>query len=589
MERSYSRKSRYLIVLIFCIACMVIFNRSCVFFTDEMNTHKLVVIVFNVAMIGFVPIVCAFVKPFTKLTDYLMYRFAAFMYAIKMNKKKIGIYALSVIVAYVVSLFAEYCVICKVLGTSANASRQALIFAVLLLGITVYAFRKQAGERPECFFVIVALILGGMLIWVSPATLGVMVDDETHYARTVTEANYLDGTILVAEQKLRDEFAYPIFDRLAYDRESRQEYYTELNEVYASKQVAYPAIMTLKIWVPCYIPGALGMTFAKGLGLSFVHITMMGKFFNLLLYVILFYFAIKKIRYGKILLATIGLLPTNIYMAANYSYDPWLIGFVALSYAYFFYEIQTPDEPLSVKNVVLMAVFLLIGCLPKAVYCVLALPFLFMPKKKFQSGKQRFWYYAPVLLAGLALLGSFLIPALLHGVGGGDSRGGAEVNAKLQLAYILDNPMQYLRVLVNFLKDYLSVSTTPSYLQMYFYFGNGRFVGTTIVILIAVAVMDHKGENCTKPMIRISGVVASFGAAVMCATAMYISFTPVGAEHIAGCQGRYLLPMVFPFLMSIAPGKVKHEINPNVFAIVPLMGLSFTFLYNIYKLCVVFY
>lgn len=84
---------------------------------------------------------------------------------------------------------------------------------------------------------------------------------------------------------------------------------------------------------------------------------MMGKFFNLLCYVLLIYFAIRRIRYGKVLLAAFGLLPTNLYMAANYSYDPWVIGWIVLAFAYYFEEIQNPDRPLQWKNVICMVGF----------------------------------------------------------------------------------------------------------------------------------------------------------------------------------------------------------------------------------------
>ena len=588
MERTYSKKSRYIIVLVFCIACMVILNQSFVFFADG-NMHEKIVMVLNVLCLVLIPVAFAFVKPFTRLTDYLMYRFACFADAVKRHRKKIGIYGLAVVVAYLLSLFAEYCVVSRVLKTPANASRQIMIFAIFLLCVVIYAFRERAGKRPELFFVATALVLGGMLILVSPATLGVMVDDETHYARMLAEANFLDGTRLSAEHRLTIEYQKTMFEKFAYDRESRAAYYDDINRVYESKEVAMTNVYFHGIWSPCYIPSAIGTVLGQGLGISFVHVFMLGKFFNLLFYVMLFYFAIKKIRYGKVLLATIGLLPTNIFMASNYSYDPWLIGFVALSYAYFFYEVQTPEQKLSTKNVVLMLVFLLLGCLPKAVYCVLGLPFLFMPKQKFASKKQRLWYYMPVLVAGLALAGTFLIPALLHGVGTGDVRGGEGINATEQLANILHNPADYMRVLLHFLKSYLSVDNAENYLQTFFYFGTGTFTGVAIVVLWVVAVLDRSGDACMTPAVRISGVVASLAAVAACATVMYIVYTPVGSEEIFGCQGRYILPAVFPFLMSVVPDRVRNEINPNVFVIVPLTLLSGTFMYNIYNLCISLY
>lgn len=37
------------------------------------------------------------------------------------------------------------------------------------------------------------------------------------------------------------------------------------------------------------------------------------------------YYAIKRLRYGKILMSVIALLPTSMVLASSYSYDWWVI------------------------------------------------------------------------------------------------------------------------------------------------------------------------------------------------------------------------------------------------------------------------
>lgn len=589
MEQSYSKKCRYSVLLIICIAWMVIFNRSLVFVSSEMSTHKLIVIALNVFVIVVFPALMTFLPVLSSITDRFLRWLTGILRAIKRNWKHLLIYLGAAIIAWGLSWLFEYAIICHILQEAANDSRRVLIFAILLLGITIYAFRRRAGRKPEQFFAVVAFILGVMLIRVSPATLGVMVDDETHYARVLAEANLFDGSRLDVENKLLAEFTESVFNKLAYDRESRDAYYAELNAMYEQKNVVSPNVRLHGIWSLSYVPSAIGMIVGQGLSLSYVHVVMCGKLFNLLFYIAIFYWAIRKISYGKVLVATIGMIPTCIYMASNYSYDPWLIGFTVLSYAYFFYEIQNPEKKLETKSVVCMLLFLLLGCMPKAVYCVLGLPFLFMPKDKFKDKKQRLWYYMPVIVAGVALVGTFLVPALMHGVGEGDLRGGDGINANAQLSYILSHPVQYMKVLKNFLMNYLSVNMTQSYLQNYFYFGNGKFVGLTSSILLIVAFLDKRNEKGMTLPIRISGVAASLLAAVTCATVMYIVFTPVASEQIFGCQGRYLLPAVFPFLMSISPDKIENRINPHAFVMVPLLLLATTFMYNVYTMCIALY
>ena len=54
---------------------------------------------------------------------------------------------------------------------------------------------------------------------------------------------------------------------------------------------------------------------------------------------------------------------------------------------------------------------------------------------------------------------------------------------------------------------------------------------------------------------------------VLVATALYISFTAVGADYIAGCQPRYLLPLLFPMAYFIGVDGVTTKINKNAMAV----------------------
>ncbi len=60
----------------------------------------------------------------------------------------------------------------------------------------------------------------------------------------------------------------------------------------------------------------------------------------LLTYALTVYFAIRKLKSGKMIMSVIALFPTNIVLASNYSYDPWVTGFSLLGTAYFVSEMQ---------------------------------------------------------------------------------------------------------------------------------------------------------------------------------------------------------------------------------------------------------
>ena len=65
------------------------------------------------------------------------------------------------------------------------------------------------------------------------------------------------------------------------------------------------------------IPAAAGIIMGRALGLSFFHTFMLSKMVILFTYVLVMYFAIKKLKNGKILLAVIGLSSTTMFMAST--------------------------------------------------------------------------------------------------------------------------------------------------------------------------------------------------------------------------------------------------------------------------------
>ncbi len=166
-----------------------------------------------------------------------------------------------------------------------------------------------------------------------------------------------------------------------------------LKKLYKEKLVDAHQFSYYDVWSVAYVLSAIGILLGRGIGLSYAGVFNLGRFCNLLMYTILIALAIKRVQYGKVLISTIGLIPTTIFMASCYSYDPWVIGFTILGFSYFFAELQN-DEFLEIKNMIIMIGTLTLGCVPKAIY----FPLLFLPKKKIKDSKQRKWYYTLVIL-----------------------------------------------------------------------------------------------------------------------------------------------------------------------------------------------
>ena len=70
-------------------------------------------------------------------------------------------------------------------------------------------------------------------------------------------------------------------------------------------------------------------------------------------------------------------------------------------------------------------------------------------------------------------------------------------------------------------------------------------------------------------------------------TAMYISFTPVGAASINGVQGRYFVPILLPLLLALQTTHIENHIPRAVYhRIVVGVPMLLTYSVILYKVFV---
>lgn len=506
----------------------------------------------------------------------------------KDNGKRILIYCLiygiAILLSYLITLILSQ----FHYKQAFNLYRFFFSLTLVYLTLTIFLLRKIAAVKPEILCLAVILILGVFLIKVSPAIVGVSWDDEIHYERTLNLTNYPSGVMYKADIKMIDEQYNNLKSHLGYDRVSKEKYSKELNEMYERREVETYSFEQYGFWSVAYIPSAIGIILGRGLGLSFTGIFMLGKFFNLLAYALLIYYAVKKIKYGKILIMVIGLIPTNVFMAASYSYDPWIIGFIILGYAYFFSYLQEENSMVGDKEILIPIILITAGCLPKAIYFPLLFPVMLIPRKKLIDKMPRKRVIMYVLTAMIFLVITFLLPMLL-GIEMSDLRGGTDVNSTEQIKFILKNPIFYAQVLYGFYKSYLAITNIGYGFQHYAYMGYGMLWGIVTLIVVVVAFLDRDDKKSVSIWIKLAGIIAGIGAIILATTALYISFTGVGATTVAGMHDRYVFPTIFPILYLLGIDGGKHGINKSAFACVPVYIIALTFLYNVNMLCVTLY
>lgn len=478
------------------------------------------------------------------------------------------------------------------------------LFFCAVIGCVAYfvAFARRSKDRPERFFLIVALFLGSFLVLTFPAETNISWDDQIHYKRSLALSYVMDSEYSDADATLLDplrddgDLGRPYVGDLwveqgdVWSESEVDAYHDQLNLVYESGGyyplegfTTAPAGETIVSYSTLgYIPSAFGLWLGRLLHLPFDSIVTLGRWMSLLSYCLISFVAIKVIPVKKVLLCAIALLPTNLFLAANFSYDPWLVSFLFLAIALVVKALCSPEVPLSNRAWIgtLLVFFVALG--PKAVYFPLIGLLLLYPKTKFSSARRRKLFVASVIALGIIVVASFLLPFIASSGGGaGDLRGGSGVNSSEQTRFILSNPLGYAEVLFSFLaNNYLTLFGSNEYTITFSYLGNLQsslpwISGLPVVLLLIIALTDS--DSVSRKVARVPYAIwmAFLFVVSVCliATSLYISFTPVGYGTVNGCQPRYLLPLLFPLFVFCFNPRMKNEMNRVTYN---LIALSFS-------------
>lgn len=585
MQKRFNKKNYLFILCINIILSFLFYNAH--YWTSKtpvyIKCRTYVVLVF---MIGIIPLIAGFFSKSETYFDKLIYKIKFYYIQCKINKKK----AIKVLVAYVLCIILAY-PLSKVFIRLVNIILPQFGYNIIvwfcfivanMVCITCWIFRKKAYDKIHILFAIVALIEGGFFCVTVPAEVGISWDDEIHYQHVADMVNYFDGQGYTAESLLIDRYQKVAIAHYGYKYEERISLNNELNDSFSNKEIGKHT-ETYSISNIAYIPYCVGVIVGRGLDLSYTSTFILGKIFNMLFYITLCSIAIKKIASGKILLMMVALFPTTMYMAGSYSYDPWITAFSLLGFSLFF-NILHDEEKVEFDIIIKMLLCFIIGFIIKPVYFPSLFFLLFIPKNRFTSQKAHKIYIGLVFLTAFLLAFAIVAPIIFsgNGMGTGDTRGGSEVNSNEQLKFILDDPVRYIDILFRFFKGYLSPLNSGHYIQNYAYMSywyQAPFMKINLLVVILVVLLDSINGRNSSMLVRSTGFFGQLCTVILIASALYISYTPVGLDTVNGCQFRYLTPLFFPFTYLLNINNQKQLINKNVLTLIVAFFFAATFVF----------
>ena len=255
-------------------------------------------------------------------------------------------------------------------------------------------------------------------------------------------------------------------------------------------------------------------------------------------------------------------------------------------------------------DIILMFAFMMAGCMVKAVYAPVILMALAVPAEHFSSKKTYRIYIAAAIAAFAAMMAMFILPTVFAPSASGDARGAETVSEVSQVGFILGDPLRYAFILIRQMLRWIPqcfIGPDCSTFMGHIVNGSTGFRGywqLVFILLITALAADtwlsapafkygkgteHKArsgngrmqdtgsegagyargasvraeavqEPVRRQLLRRLWIFLMIGAAsVLIWTSMYVAFTEPGAEEIAGVQGRYFIPLMFPLYMLFSP------------------------------------
>ena len=446
------------------------------------------------------------------------------------------------------------------------------VLAVSLCFSGILIFGRTLIRKPEYGVLLILLTIGVTMAVCLPKNK-VGNDEETHLQAVMDMAG-IPGELHISDTILNSLMVTEYNDP-DYQPGTREE--MELFDSWLSGTGDYkagentPDFYTMPGRMPAYAFMALFVKLAKGLSLSWSGVFLAGRLGNLLLYTGLMFLAVRRTPVGKYLLLLIALFPENVFLACTYSYDPFITGCLSLGTAAFLRELFRRKGTADWKNVCLMLLAFFLGCLPKAVYAPLLLMALLLPAAGFRRKGGSLLYRLAVAGLFCMLLATFILPTVLAPAETGDLRGGATSEVS-QVGYILSNPLDYALVLISQMIRWIpqcffgpDCTTFMGHLVS----GYTEFKGYWPVYLLLLAAVvllggdrPEDGEEASSArafrLPERAWILLTAGAsAVLIWTSMYVAFTEPGAREIAGVQGRYFIPLMYPlYLLPAHRGKL---------------------------------
>ena len=339
---------------------------------------------------------------------------------------------------------------------------------------------------------------------------------------------------------------------------------------------------TVAVYSPVqYLPQATGIFIARKITNRTLIMAYFGRIFNALFAIVMIYFAIKIIPFGKRIIYTIAFLPIAIEGFTSLSADAITVSTAILFISYILMLVYDNK----IKTIRKRDIFILFALCSILAFCkIVYIPLIFLcfliPKNKYKNKK--YYYITNISIAVICLifnLGWLKIASSYLAL---------YSTTNVQTTSILSHPFNYIQiVLYTFFNNF----------QRYIFTMLGNELGweefirplsiipvSYLLLLIVNSLFDKQSNNKLHLKENIAFGLISLLIGGLIFTSLYVQFTKPGNIEIAGIQGRYFIPFLPLLLLLIGNFKTMYsnKIDLNKVTVSTCLILSYSVLLTLF-------
>ncbi|MBP5204842.1 DUF2142 domain-containing protein, partial [Candidatus Saccharibacteria bacterium] len=389
---------------------------------------------------------------------------------------------------------------------------------------------------------IIAIPLG--LLYVFTIPVGRSVDEPTHYYRAydISQGKFVSDS---NENGGGAEVSIKYQEAIRKENVSYVDYSPRLS-ITASNEDEKEFVLygnTAIYFFTCYLPQSVGIFIGDLLHSPILVGAYLGRLFNLLFFILVIFFSIKKIPVLKSAIFFVSLLPMMLHQAASLSSEVMTYIAAVGLFAFVMYHLYRKTKAgFTIKDYIIMCTLCVLLGMCKYAYLPLCLIVLIIPMEKF--GTKRRKYLSIGLLAGgiiiMNIIWFFIAKDLLKL----QQLGGYDVNSQLQ--YILHNPIKFIVAIMNTVayKGWSTIGSAVGANLEWFDVGINDLLVSLVVIVFCFSIYRYR-EVVISPSLKHAAIFIFIITTIGFIVIEYLTWTPMGANYVDGIQGRYFLPMLF--------------------------------------------